>query len=40
MNNWNSLPVPSSIVEAQSTDESKKLFDNLNNNIMFGIDLL
>ena len=38
VNNWNSLP--SDIVEAQSTDEFKKLFDNLNNDIMFSIDLL
>ena len=38
VNNWNSLP--SGIVEAQSTDEFKKLFDNLNNDIMISIDLL
>ena len=37
MNNWNSLP--SSIVEVESTNEFKKLFDNLNSDIMFKIDL-
>ena len=38
VNNWNSLP--SSIVEAQSTNEFKKLLDNLYNDIMFSIDLI
>ena len=38
VNNWNSLP--SGVVDARSTDEFKKLFDNLNNEIMFSIDLL
>ena len=38
VNKWKSLP--SGIVEAHSTDEFKKLFDNLNNDIMFSIDLL
>jgi len=37
VNNWNSLL--SSIVETKSTNEFKKLFDNLNNDIMFSIDL-
>ena len=37
VNNWNSLS--SSFVEAESTNEFKKLFDNLNNDIMFNIDL-
>ena len=37
VNNWNSLP--NSIVEAESTNEVKKLFDDLYNDIMFIIDL-
>jgi len=37
VNNWNSLP--SSIVETQSTNEFKKLFDNFNNDIMYSTDL-
>ena len=37
VNNWNSLPC--SIVEAHSTDEFKKCFDNFNNGTMFSIDL-
>jgi len=35
VSNWNSFP--SSIVEAESTDEFKKLFDNLNNDVMISI---
>ena len=31
--------LPSRITEAKSTDEFKKLLDNLNNDIMFSIDL-
>ena len=37
INHWNSLP--SSVVEAQSTNEFKKCFDNLNNDIMYNTDL-